>query len=417
MSHCPWSPVSTFGRYTRLVTAACILCIGIAIIPTARANHAPASCPSEVEKVAYPEQYGWYPCPFGTAWPCPSSGHRVVEFLASHPSAGEACRDLHLVYDHGPARWVLQGNACVIAPPHSGTITYTPSQMPYCRDPRDGYLKVPPCWYLRCKDTQQYVLKLTTVSNTAESSTTIRSIEPSQTTSIVARVYDQANRIVPNVNVRLETDAVPNSGGHRHHTGRPKGSLDGPNPTPHIITGSTGSNGFPFVFKAPTVAGDHKIKASCTDITCSQQGPDTVWVGIKELIPLPNASTYELLRNRDENHLDNHYMAYGASIKLMQLADLYRRRFPGDPLLRVNDASLERGGLFDIDSNWSHKPKGHKLHRRGTEVDIRANPDFNPKDAIPVRNFEKFEETALEVGGEAEIHSPGGSNQHYHVVF
>ena len=189
---------------------------------------------------------------------------------------------------------------------------------------------------------------------------------------------------------------------------------------PHIITGSTGSNGFTFQSsRRPTVAGDHKIKATCTDITCSLQGPDTVWVGIKELIPLPNASTLRATSEPGpQTILDNHYMAYGASIKLMQLADLYRRRFPGDPLLHVNDASLERGGLFDIDSNWSHKqPRDINciaVARKWISAQTRTSI---PKDAIPVRNFEKFEETALEVGGEAEIHSPGGSNQHYHVVF
>ncbi len=141
-------------------------------------------------------------------------------------------------------------------------------------------------------------------------------------------------------------------------------------------------------------------------------------MGIKELIPLPDAGIYVLLPNRGTNHPDNHYMVYGASIKLMQLADLYRRRFPGDPLLHVNDASLERGGLFDIDSNWSDKPKGHELHRRGMEVDIRANPDINPSTAIPAgKNFEIFEEIVLRIGGGAKIHSPGGPNQHYHVKF
>ena len=297
MSHHPWSPVSAFSR--RVI----VIAFGLAAVtsPLARAWHQfPASCPSgEVEKVAYPEQYGWFPCPSGGV-SCPYNGW-VVEFLASHPSPDGACRDLHLVNSTG-AGWVLQGGVCT----SGGSYVYIPSQMSYCREPRDGFLSVIDrwgngpgrCWYFRCKDTQQYVLKLTTVSNTAESSTTIRSIEPSQTTSLLARVYNQNNQIVPNVNVRLETDAVPDSGGHRHRTDRPKGSLDGPNPTPHIITGSTGSNGFTFQFKAPEVAGDHKLKATCTDITCTLQGPNTVWVGIKKLIPLPAINSYVLLPNR-----------------------------------------------------------------------------------------------------------------------
>lgn len=262
-----------------------------------------------------------------------------------------------------------------------------------------------------------YFVRLSRADGSSIDNTILDKIEPGKLTTLVAKVYDRNNRSIPNVEVQLSLEAKHGSGGHDHGDDTVvlrTGALNGQK----VLTGKTDSNGFQFKYKAPDVSGDVTIKASCiSGNPCTQQGPDTVWVGIKELISLPNASTYVLLRNRDENHLDNHYMVYGASIKLMQLADLYRRKFPGDPLLHVNDASLERGGLFDIDSNWSYQPRGHKAHRRGEAVDIRANPDIYPKEAIPVGNFKEFKRIAEDLGGNAKIHSPGGSNQHYHVEF
>ena len=273
------------------------------------------------------------------------------------------------------------------------------------------------------RDQPQYTVRLSSAgaSPSSESNSIVSYAEPGKTASLVARVYDKNSRLVSNVGVKLEVvEVVPKSGGHQHHdSSRPKGGLGGPQPTPHIVNGNTGSggNGFAFTFTAPAPSGDHKIKATCTDSACKQEGPDTVWVGIKNLIPLPTNNNYVLIPNRDTNHPDNHYMTYDAQNKLMQLADFYRARFPRNPLLHINDASLERGGLFDIDSNWSYLPKGHKAHRRGESTDIRANPDFNPDTAIPVRNFEEFKRAVESLGGKTSIHSPGVSNQHFHVEF
>lgn len=39
---------------------------------------------------------------------------------------------------------------------------------------------------------------------------------------------------------------------------------------------------------------------------------------------------------------------------------------PGQPM-RINDISLERGGMFDIQADWNPP---HDSHRSGTDVDI-----------------------------------------------
>lgn len=266
-------------------------------------------------------------------------------------------------------------------------------------------------------------IKLVPRDTAAESATTLASVEPSKTTNLVAYVYDQRGGSVSSAKVKLQVDVIPNSGGHQHHDavrntehmGKLASGTGAVAQNGKVLTGSTDGGGFTFSFTAPLPAGDHKITASCTDRTCTQQGPDTVWVGIKRLLPIPTASTVYLLENRDTNHPDNHYLTRDAEARLLALADLYRQQFPNDPVLHLNDASLERGGLFDIQysgrgTTWWTPP--HEEHRRGTVIDIRAN---NQPGATPSKNHKEFKQLASDLGAEAQLHSPGIANQHFHI--
>lgn len=283
----------------------------------------------------------------------------------------------------------------------------------------DGtYLGRPQC-------RQNYTVKLSPLSGAAESGTILTSVEPSNTTgSLVAKVYDNNGQMVPNVKVKLDLSVDADSGGHHQHgSERPKGSLRSGIITSETISGSTGTNGFVFTFKAPAPAGDHKIKASCTDgKNCKPEGPDTVWVGIKDLIDLPSLDVYALLPNdNDPKHPDNHYMTYTAMLRVTALAALYHGQFPDDPLLHLNDASLERGGIFDFKyegrSIWWTPP--HFEHCRGTEIDIRANLSDG---AIPESNFSEFDRIAKRVGADPVRECKADENKqcivstrHYHV--
>ena len=105
-------------------------------------------------------------------------------------------------------------------------------------------------------------------------------------------------------------------------------------------------------------------------------------------------------------------------IKVTSLVSLYSIIFPGDPVLRLNDASLERGGLFDIKASQGESwVPPHGTHRRGDIIDIRFNPNYNPDTAIPEVNRTKFTKLVRSIGGRARVHSPGTSNQHFHVKF
>lgn len=275
------------------------------------------------------------------------------------------------------------------------------------------------------RPSHQSIVKLSPLTASQEAPDVIASVEPDKTTkTLVAKVFNaETGQLVPNVGVKLKLDVVEQSGGHDHpnDNSRPKGELlsntGQTNAERTILTGSTGANGLQFSFKAPAPAGDHTVTASCTDRTCTQEGLKTLFVGLKGLISLSISENYVLLQNRDKKHPDNHFMTPTAASKIAKLAEAYHKKFPKDPMLRLNDASLERGGIFDFDfpgrSIFWRPP--HDKHRRGLNIDVRANPKVNA-DAIPQNNFPEFEKLAPQEECKAKLHNEGKSTQHYHVT-
>lgn len=206
--------------------------------------------------------------------------------------------------------------------------------------------------------------------------------------------------------VALTVRAEDYSGGHNHTSGRLNGALS-PN---------SGSSPLNFSFVAPASAGDHTITAHCNDGSC---GTDTgsVWVGIRNLQSLQADPSYVLIRsNSDQNHPANHYVTAIVQEKIQGLAQDYHGEFPNDPLLHLNDASLIRGGLFDLGANWSSQPRGHSTHRNGTDVDVRANEFYhNPNESVPSFNYVDFMRLATSHGCNAQIHSGATANEHFHL--
>ena len=104
-------------------------------------------------------------------------------------------------------------------------------------------------------------------------------------------------------------------------------------------------------------------------------------------------------------------MTTNASIVLQGIAGEWRSLYkPFGPVLHLNDASLERGGYFDIQYLWNRGE--HAEHRRGTVIDIRAN---NLPGAIPRGDFKDFELVARKYGAVARLHKQNSDKQHYHV--
>ena len=267
--------------------------------------------------------------------------------------------------------------------------------------------------------TEDFKIELVDLVGVEPAGTSKREAKISQ--DVIAKVTDSAGQAVSSAQVKLEANVVSLSGGHAHHDPlRPKGKLRG-SPTSGCVsatdetslTCTTNAEGrVAFTFFAPEPAGVHKIKASCTDRTCTQQGPDTIEVKVPGLTAVPpsSPSSVYVLIGTTESHPDNHYLTPTALGQLQQLASLYRERFPDDLPLHLNDASLEWGGHFDIQLTWDTGE--HSEHRRGTVIDIRAN---DLTGAIPPQNFQEFEEIAAIRGMHAKLHKMGTPSQHYHV--
>lgn len=225
-------------------------------------------------------------------------------------------------------------------------------------------------------------------------------VEPGQAlTDIKAEVFCNGE-LQPHITVALTAKVAPQSGGHQHHdANRPTGSVP-----------QTVGSGDAFTFGAPPVSGDHTIEAKCASVECGVATGD-VWVGVKGLVELPDVISLApwVKVGQQAEHPNNHYLKPEAIIKLIQFASYYSETFPNDPPLHLNDASLERGGVFDIRFDWM---RPHGEHRRGVVIDVRAN---GTPTAIPKKNFKKFEALMSDLDIEWLREHVNQSNGHYHL--
>ncbi len=262
-----------------------------------------------------------------------------------------------------------------------------------------------------CSRPDQYKLTLTPDKAT---------IEPGKSYTFTATVTKQDGSppsIPVSLSVKVEVDSI--SGGHAgaHTSPRPKGS----------IAPTSGTNALNITFTSTEVSGKHTITAIC-DMCANSPKTAEVYVKVKEadekgwgsLIASP--SEYELVGGEEgKKHHDNHYLTATAQDHLTTLIDKYNKAFPAGPVLYLNDASLEWGGEFDISGKWGG---AHDGHRRGREIDVRAN---QLRTAIPFMRFNKFKSFAAKSGAFASIHCSfpnalswacavdTGSNRHFHV--
>jgi hypothetical protein len=229
------------------------------------------------------------------------------------------------------------------------------------------------------KSARDNLLKLSPLEGEPESGEIITSIEPSQTTeTLVAKVINKKTQeIIPNVDIKLELDVKKDSGGHIHAVHNPivtsntKGKLQSLNSQSTsdmfgTLEGNTGDQGLQFTYEAPKLAGDIVITGSCTSQYCKRDGADTIWVGIKGLWKLQSSTIYKTLPCAFR-HSGCHYFTRAALGNFNIVARVYRSANFGVEPVHVGDASLERGGLFDIGGNWTSP---HTKHRQGRSIDV-----------------------------------------------
>jgi hypothetical protein len=192
------------------------------------------------------------------------------------------------------------------------------------------------------------------------------------------------------VDVRLDVDVQPNSGGHEHHdSNRPNGTLS-------RMQGTTDSNGeVKVTFTAPEVAGIHNIKATC-DGCSGTPAKKQIKVKVPDLVPInPNpprnaSGTYlyaltsvdAIHQGNARYHTGQYWLSVAARINLDYLIDAFNEK--GWGTVALNDASLIWGGRYDINGNWD---RPHAGHRDGTEIDISFSRAGNP---IPVQKQDTF---------------------------
>jgi len=230
----------------------------------------------------------------------------------------------------------------------------------------------------------------------------------------VAIVKNQNGQPKAGVNVYISSDVVADTGGHNHNNGRPKGKLvdthgiavstistvDGG----ATLSGVTDSGGiFWFTFGAEEASGKHTITTTCGGCINNPQTA-TVNVAITGLMRLDDdriCTTYFDLRGGLTPHPDNHYFTGAAMTQVVKLAIAFNKKY--GELLKVNDSSLIKGGLYDIDQDWD---TSHKGHRKGIVVDINNYQ-------VPSRRFESF---AADLQIDARWEGPDvTATPHYHL--
>jgi hypothetical protein len=206
----------------------------------------------------------------------------------------------------------------------------------------------------------------------------------------LAIVTDKNGQPKAGVNVSVSTGVTPYTGGHSQNDGRPKGKLVATqgNPVSAVstvgggaaISGVTDKSGVVwFTFGAEEASGEHTITANCTG--CKAPATATVKAEIQGLMKLGDdntCTTSYCLQGGKTLHPDNHYFALAALIQVWKLANAYEKEY--GEVLKINDSSLIKGGLYDYQNNWNTP---HKGHRKGIVVDIN---NFSEMDA----GFEQF---------------------------
>ena len=172
-------------------------------------------------------------------------------------------------------------------------------------------------------------------------------------------------------------------------------------------------------FVPPEISGKNAINVTCVDVTCYEPDPFTIEVRVDDISPIPTPNLFFTLvelsgaqqgKNIGDNTRHdgvNHNLKAGSSEVLSRVAFEYAASlfyYPVPEKLHINDASLPSGGLFDISGQWTAP---HKAHRRGTNVDIRAN---QAPGAIPEIFYTQFELAAVYAGAFATFES-----DHYHL--
>jgi hypothetical protein len=180
-------------------------------------------------------------------------------------------------------------------------------------------------------------------------------------------------------------EAVQNSGRHDHDGTRPVGEIvsgagcSGNGTSKITCSGTTdGAGKYQYVYRASRFGGKEKFRLTFQNMPVVEK---ELVVRIPGLVKLPAGPNYELVgapQNHagtndpcrgappSSKHNKNHYGTPQMITDIQEIARRFSIEYSGLKL-RINDISLEYGGLFDVGNNWNPPHSGHRL---GNNTDI-----------------------------------------------
>lgn len=126
------------------------------------------------------------------------------------------------------------------------------------------------------------------------------------------------------------------------------------------------------------------------------------------LVALPGSENYSLIGSYgqpgvDSMHSSNHWVTPLLSQFILDVATQYKSAFPDAEVLKINDGSLQFGGLFDTHNDWR---RPHASHRKGHDIDV---DDLSPAKLLKLRSIVRKVSK-----GRAWFHNEGN---HYHIRY
>ena len=186
---------------------------------------------------------------------------------------------------------------------------------------------------------------------------------------------------IPPMSVEIELEVFPpppfsdKDGGHKHDGFRPTGTFEFPpsegggqqTTTCTVDEFDINGEGSCMVsYHSSEVSGVETIVANATDFPETEK---EIRVEVSNLVLLPESGIGAWRRTGEtESHPENHYGTSQTITRIAAVATDYFESHNGESL-GINDISLAKGGLFDLDGNWS-SAAGHLEHRAGNQVDI-----------------------------------------------
>lgn len=201
---------------------------------------------------------------------------------------------------------------------------------------------------------------------------------------------DGSRRPADGAAIELTVEPVAGSGGHVHGT-RPSGTFFTPDdrptagsdeaqrkgvlrPTLSLVADADGAA--EAVYRTSGVSGRERVRVEATvdGETASAEALVTIrYPGLTAM-----ARTGDRYYYSDQAHTRhgdiNHHVDPAFASTVLDAFELYFGRTPeprfldGETRFVITEASLTWGGLFDVDTEWSHP---HRLHRTGRDMDVR----------------------------------------------